>query len=363
MKTIKLDVPKPPIDVSRIFDTTEPIIRLEQMGADEYERVVGEWAYSCLKETKNYYDVVLMGGSSDAGRDLVAYLDSSYKKFDIYQCKHYDAPLKPSEYWIEFGKLCYYTYIKEYNVPQNYYIVASKGLGTKMRWYIENSCEINSELIRNWDIYCGRKKQILADGIVLTQEMRSYIENFDFSIIKDISQIKFIEEFSQTGWYKYHFGGGIRKRTLPVKPPIELSNDEKRMPYIKQLFNVYSNEAKCIYSNEEELQNNLVLFNHFLRQREGFFSAQSLKRFVRDELINEDSYEDLKGQVSFGVMDTYEEKHCSELERVKKTTGKATEIKLVSEEIRDIRVQDKTGMCHELVNDGMIVWSDNNENL
>lgn len=42
MKTTELEIPKVPTDRGRIFDMTEPIIRLEQMDAAEYERVVGE---------------------------------------------------------------------------------------------------------------------------------------------------------------------------------------------------------------------------------------------------------------------------------------------------------------------------------
>lgn len=83
MKTTELEIPKVPTDRGRIFDMTEPIIRLEQMDAAEYERVVGEWAYSYLKGSKDYYDVVLMGGSSDSGRDLVAYLDDTYNRYAI----------------------------------------------------------------------------------------------------------------------------------------------------------------------------------------------------------------------------------------------------------------------------------------
>ena len=175
MKTTELEIPKVPTDRGRIFDMTEPIIRLEQMDAAEYERVVGEWAYSYLKGSKDYYDVVLMGGSSDSGRDLVAYLDDTYNRYDIYQCKHYDTPLKPSEYWIELGKLCYYTYVKEYRIPEKYYIVASKGIGAKLRKYIENPTIIGAELIKQWVTYCGGKKQILAEGITLTNELKTYI--------------------------------------------------------------------------------------------------------------------------------------------------------------------------------------------
>ena len=51
------------------------------------------------------------------------------------------------------------------------------------------------------------------------------------------------------------------------------------------------------------------------------------------------------------------------MERVKGTTGKAAELNLSSAEIHDIKVQDKNGMCHELVNDGKLIWSDGNGNL
>ena len=48
MKTTELEIPKVPTDRGRIFDMTEPIIRLEQMDAAEYERVVGAVSYTHL---------------------------------------------------------------------------------------------------------------------------------------------------------------------------------------------------------------------------------------------------------------------------------------------------------------------------
>lgn len=135
------------------------------------------------------------------------------------------------------------------------------------------------------------------------------------------------------------------------------------MPYVKQLLNVYSKEAGQVYETHEELKNNKKLYRHFMRQREGFFSAQSLKRFARDELLNEDSYDSLKEQIEFGILDVYENEYSSELERVKETTKQANSLSISCEEIKDITIQDKTGMCHELVNDDRIVWSDIDENI
>lgn len=363
MKTYPLPSPERPKNTSRIFDTTEPQLRLKTMGEDEFERVVGEWACSCLKKENKYSNVALLGESGDSGRDLVAYIDDNMKEFDIYQCKRYEKPLSPSVYMIEFGKICYYTYIGEYAIPNKYYIVASNGIGQSLRKLIEHPKQINIELIKVWNEKCGKKRQITANGIKMTDDLRKYIEEFDFSIVSDISPITLIDDFSKSPWYKYHFGGGIKKRPASEKPSEKLNNSEKTMPYVKQLLNVYSKEAGQVYETHEELKNNKKLYRHFMRQREGFFSAQSLKRFARDELLNEDSYDSLKEQIEFGILDVYENEYSSELERVKETTKQANSLSISCEEIKDITIQDKTGMCHELVNDDRIVWSDIDENI
>lgn len=265
MKTYPLPSPERPKNTSRIFDTTEPQLRLKTMGEDEFERVVGEWACSCLKKENKYSNVALLGGSGDSGRDLVAYIDDNMKEFDIYQCKRYEKPLSPSVYMIEFGKICYYTYIGEYAIPNKYYIVASNGIGQSLRKLIEHPKQINIELIKVWNEKCGKKRQITANGIKMTDDLRKYIEEFDFSIVSDISPITLIDDFSKSPWYKYHFGGGIKKRPASEKPSEKLNNSEKTMPYVKQLLNVYSKEAGQVYETHEELKNNKKLYRHFMR--------------------------------------------------------------------------------------------------
>ena len=336
-----------------------PLDRLKIMSEDDFEDLVVEWANGYVHN--NYYKVSSMAGAGDKGRDVVAYYDD--KTVDIYQCKHYKNPLSPSQYWVEFGKLCYYTYIGEYAVPNKYYIVASNGIGQSLRKLIEHPKQINTELINIWDEKCGKKRQIIAEGIKMTDSLRKYIEEFDFSIVSDIAPITLLDEFSKSPWYKYHFGGGIKKRPTFEKPSEQLKKSEKTMPYVKQLLKVYSKEAGQVYETQEDLKNNQKLYKHFMRQREGFFSAQSLKRFARDELLNEDSYNSLKGQVEFGIMDVYENEYSSELERVKETTKQANSLGISCEEIKDVTIYDKTGMCHELVNDEKIIWSDIDENI
>ena len=48
-------------------------------------------------------------------------------------------------------------------------------------------------------------------------------------------------------------------------------------------------------------------------------------------------------------MDIYEREYDSELQRVKSTTQQANTLSISNDEIKNVTVQDKTGMCHELV--------------
>lgn len=62
-------------------------------------------------------------------------------------------------------------------------------------------------------------------------------------------------------------------------------------------------------------------------------------------------------------MNIYEREYDSELERVKSTTQQANTLSISKDEIKNVTVQDKTGMCHELVNENRLTWSDISENI
>ena len=63
MKTRPISTPEKPKDTSRIFDTTEPLLRLRDMGDDEFERVVGEFlglsVYPKISDIQEIFHVML----------------------------------------------------------------------------------------------------------------------------------------------------------------------------------------------------------------------------------------------------------------------------------------------------------------
>lgn len=332
-----------------------PLDRLKIMGEDDFEDLVLEWANGYIKN--KYIKVSRMAGSGDKGRDIVAYYEN--RKYDIYQCKHYEKTLSPSNYWVEFGKLCYYTYNKSYNIPRKYYIVASNGIGQKLRDLIDNPKSINEELIKQWDSHCknGITKK---ESIVLEGNLLEYIKNFDFSIVDDLPPLSLIEQYSQTAYYKFRFGGGIKKRVKP-KIPEDISNEEQELNYIKELFKVYSHQSRQNIINIYQLQNNNKLYRHLLRQREDFYMAQALKRFSRDEYLDTEPYKEIRDEVFKGIIDCCEEEYNDYYKKVNNVLSLARSITLESMQFGVIAPSEKVGMCHDLVNDSEISWVENDE--
>lgn len=355
MELIEISRPARPQNGEILFGTPiPPIDKLRIISSDEFEAIVLEWAYDYLR--LKYHTVFQLGGAGDKGRDIVAHLDDSRKKIDIYQCKHYDSPLAPSEYWVEFGKLCYYTFIGDYPIPQKYNIVASQGIGPKLKDYINNPHTIAEDLIQNWDKYCktGISKK---SHINLTVELETYIRNFDFSIVQEIPPIQLIDEYSKTKWYKYRFGGGLKKR--PKRAEVsEIHEDETKLPYITQLLKAYSEYANINYETIESVSADQMLSDHLHRQRVDYHTAQALKRFSRDEFIDEDPYEEAKEEIYYGVVDIARKKYPNGLERANTTLSEARKISLDGNELGKLYPSDKSGMCHDLVNEEKIRWVD-----
>lgn len=364
MNVIPLPTTEPPKDTSRIFDLSiDPLVRLRSIDAGEFEDIVCQWASGYLSQSELYKNVAQMGGSMDSGRDIVAYLDDSLQVFDIFQCKRYKDPLSPSTYMTEFGKLCFYTMSGKYNIPRKYFIVASNGIGQELRHLVEHPKTINTQLINSWDKYCAPAKKIISTGIPMTEDLRNYIKEFDFSIVSEVSPQTLLEQFSMTSWYKYHFGGGLHKRPRVPKLQDELEPAEAQMEYISQLMKAYSNREKKKILNVDGLKPIKKLHAHFKIQREYFHNANALKRFARDEFINDDVYDDVKKQIHYGIISTFSKSsYGDDLEKIDATIDRAQLLPVTTDELQNISILDKGGICHDLVNEGEMRWVEYDEN-
>lgn len=164
-------IEKPKIDIE-LYGTDiniAPIDKVHIMDEDSFEHFTLEWLYGCKKD--KYSSIMRIGGAGDKGRDVIAYRKDG--GVDYFQCKHYNSALAPSNYYLELGKLCYYTYTKDIPLPKSYYIVASNDIGPTLQDLLDNSAQLLSSLLDNWDTYCRFKITKSTMDIVLNGKKKS----------------------------------------------------------------------------------------------------------------------------------------------------------------------------------------------
>ena len=343
-----------PLEDQSVFETIiPPLERVKSFSDESFEEFIAEWAVACVRT--RYKDVYRIGGAGDKGRDVIAeYEDGT---FDYYQCKKYSAQLQPSQYWIEFGKLCYFIYSGDIPMPKKYYIIASHDLSRKMRELIDNKENIREGLIKEWSSKCS-KNIIEKKTILLSDELLNFIKAFDFNIIDTYSINTIIEEHRHTNYFYFRFGGNIKpKRNIKIEPPMNIESIEHK--YLNKILLAYSeNKKQCI--SIENIDNYNDLIKDFSRRRQEYYSAESLKRCIRDIFTTDNEFNILKEEMYSGIIDFIQFDFKDGFDKLKKTLHEATKVNLsisrVDNDLHLIGNEDKKGICHHLANDDLVDW-------
>jgi hypothetical protein len=329
-------------------------MRVTTFSAAEWESFTEEWANS-LKDL--YIKVARHTGSGDKGIDIAGYItDKGLEgEWDNYQCKHYNTSLSPSDIWVEFGKIIYYSYKKEYSVPLKYYFIAPLGIGTSLTKLLDNPVKLKEDLRNSWKTYCENKitKNI---SIKLEKDLLDWFESFDFSIFSTKSVVEMIEQHAKTPFHIVRFGGGLPPRpSVPIPPQ---SHDATESRYIKKLFNAYGDHLGISISNIADLVafSNCSVKEHFSRQRRLFYYAEYLRNYARDT-VPDGTFERLQDEVFCAVIDICEDNYPDGLARVKATIAQASQVQITSNPLTSVlQTQDRQGICHQLANENRLTW-------
>lgn len=330
--------------------------RVQLFSADEWEEFTEEWA-SSLEDS--YHCVKRFAGTGDKGLDVVGFIASNQFSdgWDNYQCKFYDKPLTPVDVWVELGKIIYFTHCGDYTAPRKYYFVAPKQIGTKLGKLLANASKLKNELKKNWEKYC--EGGITSTGkIILEGDLLAHLESFDFTIFESVSLVRMIEQHASTYFHAVRFGGGLGVRPVPEIPPEDTVSLDHR--YVRQLLSVYAQSTGedpqsldlSLLDNNDELRKN------FQRQRERFYHAESLRNFSRDT-VPPGIFEALQDDIFDGVVEVCESQHSCGMDRLSATMSQAVSVSVDSSPLASVtRPRDKQGMCHQLVNDSRLNWSE-----
>ena len=332
----------------------EPLGRIMGYDSDEWEKFIDEWVSFCLKN--KYQQVLRLTGSNDKGIDVAGFANDTMLLgvWDNYQCKHYASGLTPGDAWPEIGKILWHSFSGSYVPPRAYYFVAPRGAGTTLSQLLGNTPQLRTRLLEAWET--GAATKITAtQKIKLEGDFAAYVDKFDFSIFKTISTREVVEQHRTSPYFLPRFGGGLPPRPTPAGPPAEIHVDESG--YVTKLLEAYADHTKEAVAGVASLKNWKPLNEHFHRQRECFYHAESLRVFVRDK-VEPGTFEGLQEEVYQGVVDACGSDHADGYERVKAVTERASTISLDAHPLgQSAFIKDRRGICHQLANEDRLKWT------
>ncbi|MYC69001.1 MAG: restriction endonuclease [Acidobacteriia bacterium] len=334
------------------------VSRLATMSADEWEQFTEEWS-TYLKNQGEYCRVRRSAGSGDRGLDIVAFTSERgfADPWDSFQCKHYSRVLGPRDVCIEVVKLIYHSFNRTIpfnqacRVPRRHVFISPKGAGLTVHRWLEDKDEFKRDFKNRWEQCCVTA---LGKHVPLAGNLLAYVEAFDFGIFDDRSGIELVEQHAETRFHTARFGGGLPPRERTPRPPATPTDEES--VYIRKLLDAYEDHLGKAIETDADLSEVPEIRQHYNRQREMFYSAESLRNFARDR-TPEGTYGSFREEIYDGVVDLYEQEHDSGFERVRATVGRAAIIGIEGNALAGVaRVKDKQGACHQLANDCVLTW-------
>lgn len=334
-------------------DTRVPYERVKSYDDKEYELFIREWVVSL----KNRYQVRGFGGTGDKGRDVIA-KDSNGNYF-YYQCKHYNHPLRPSDMIPEFGKLIYYTFTDQIPIPKEYYILAPMDIGADLNDMIEKPNSIPKRLIKEWPASC--RNRIISTPVDLSDGLQTHIRNFDFQIIKTKTMLEVVEEHRETAFYAFRFGGGLTvKRDKRINVPNVVEKYETI--YVQKYLAAISEKEGTEITTVEQLGKSYPQYiNNFKVQRERFYSAENLRVFAAQNLLQNDYFDGLTNDIYYGIYDLLDKIYEDGYERLLDVMTQVAQIDLKHNLLSKydlVHPQDRQGICHQLANErDDVIWT------
>jgi hypothetical protein len=329
-----------------------PVMGLRLWSSDDWEDFVFECVSEIKKFKKEYSSVKRLGGAGDKGRDVEALyeLTRALHKWDLYQCKHYDAPISPSTFFPELAKFFGHVAINSYPEPARYYLCAPQNCGTDLNDLLTGDPEVFRDAFLNAWRNGNQGLKPLMSNLDTTVEL--VVENFDFSRIKEFQARDLVAWHERDSQAHYRRFGVKPKRSK--SPAVPKKPSKKEQKYIEQLLLAYAEDLGRSLSIEDLPDTDHL--EHFEGSRAQFYSAEGLRIFSRD--IFPKQFDELLDEIKGGVRTAIANKTLlTGLDRVHKAVEIVSTFKITENPLSSsLRAPDLPGACHHLANRGQIKW-------
>lgn len=324
--------------------------KIYSLTAEQLELFVLDWV-KLMDE--DYFHVKQFAGTGDLGRDVVGFYGKERHDglWDNYQCKQYGKTLNTDKGLLEIAKILYYSFKGEFSPPHNYYFVAPHGLNRKFLNLIYSPSKLKDYLFENWDKYC-KTKLVDNSEVPLNNELKSFIDEYDFSKIKEIDINHMLENNKINFVLNKWFGDDVPEPPKSVTPK---KIEKKESVYINKLLKCYESETEIKIKDIDDLKDIKKYLTHLHMQRERFFYSDVFKRFYRDALYN-NQVEELEDDIYNGIFDVLYDNHHNSFSRMNKTLMHSASVEINGLLSQHINPKIKQGLCHHLANDNKIDW-------
>ena len=342
--------PVPSTPVSIWGPPVSPAQRIAFYSPEEWETFIREWATAV---EPSYVQIKRLGGPDDKGVDVAAFkTDQGFEgAWDCFQAKHYAAPLVWSDAFPEILKIFVGSVNGVFVLPERYAFLAPRGCGTRLNRLLSKPTELRDTFLKE----LGNTKSAAAglDAMVRDQ-VRRLAETTNFTLFQTIELVDAIATHRTTPYHALRFGGPLPQRSAITEPPAAINASETR--YVSQLIQVYREARPSEDLTLETLNSQPRLARHFQRQRESFYSAESLRLHARDA-VPPGTFEALQDDVHSGVIEIADADHATSMDRLTEVLQASTQIDLTAHALTTIsRTDDRKGICHQLANEDRLTW-------
>lgn len=338
----------------------DPLDRLANFSADDFERFVLEWANGYLRKRLPGVDGVQQrGGAGDKGRDIVVWFEptsSPSRRWHLYQCKRYATALGSGKAIGEIAKVLYYSFRGVYTLPAEYWFVTRKGVTGDFQDLVDDPIKLKTFILENWDKHCAdaitSKQKIILDG-----EFAKYVDGVDFSFVRVKQPSDLIAEHAQTPYHLIVFGAPLVERPQPAEPPSQVAEAERG--YVGELYKVIGEMTGVSITAESDFSSDTKARNLFQRSRMTFYSAEGLKELARDQMADAGFFDRLLTEFKHGLYYTYSAPAATGYDRLSETV-KAAQAQQIPGHVLEphMTAPDREGICHHLANNGDVSWCD-----
>jgi hypothetical protein len=319
--------------------------------ADDWEAFTEEWVRALEHP---YVLVTRMGGAGDRGADIAACLteQGTNGEWHCYQCKHYEEALTPGDAYPEMVKIFAAAVQGHYALPQRYVFVAPK-IGPTLTRLLANPATLKVEFFKAWD-KPGKNK--LGDNLEATTraEVEKLARGTEFALFKAGDLDEVLKLHSKTRDHVRRFGTPLKSRPAVQQPPTDGTVVEVR--YVQKLLDVYNEKYGWSMRTLQEARDNEKTGRHLGRQREAFYSAESLRVFARDS-VPEGTYEAIESEIYSAVIEVHDSDFDNGYDRLNGILAAARTAQLGGNIFAPVITgPDRKGICHQLANADRLTW-------